>query len=244
MLHHFKGKLYAFTLAEVLITLGIIGVVAAMTMPSLLLNYQRKALETRFKKSYSVLSQAIIPVKSEFISCPASSSNEIKQLLFEQFNNVKLQQTTHLDYTDFKTYSKKVTSAKIHPNCFQWYTDVSQLGDGLVISFCTNASFGNMISIDTNGVNKGPNAFGHDLFFFHLNLNNCNLEPMTAQWRDCTEEDEDCANTSDTYFGYKWTDGNCSRDSDASDNGFACTKYAIANTCPDGSGKGYFDCLP
>ncbi len=35
-----------FTLAEVLITLGIIGIVAAMTMPALIANYQKKVLVT------------------------------------------------------------------------------------------------------------------------------------------------------------------------------------------------------
>jgi type II secretory pathway pseudopilin PulG len=41
-----------------LITLGIIGVVAALTMPALTANYQKKVLETRIKKFYSVLNQA------------------------------------------------------------------------------------------------------------------------------------------------------------------------------------------
>lgn len=43
----------AFTLAEVLITLGIIGVVAAMTMPSLIQRYQEQVLINQAKKSYS-----------------------------------------------------------------------------------------------------------------------------------------------------------------------------------------------
>ena len=50
-------KLKAFTLSEVLITLGIIGVVAAMTMPILVDNAQNKILLVRFKKAYSLLSQ-------------------------------------------------------------------------------------------------------------------------------------------------------------------------------------------
>ena len=47
----------AFTLAEVLITLGIIGVVAAMTLPSLINNIQSKQLEAGLKKQYSIISQ-------------------------------------------------------------------------------------------------------------------------------------------------------------------------------------------
>ncbi len=48
----------AFTLAEVLITLGIIGIVAAMTIPTLISKYQEKAYITQLKKSYSVLQNA------------------------------------------------------------------------------------------------------------------------------------------------------------------------------------------
>ena len=50
-------KLSAFTLAEVLITLGVIGIVAAMTMPSLIANYQKKVWVNQLKKSVSVLEQ-------------------------------------------------------------------------------------------------------------------------------------------------------------------------------------------
>ena len=50
----------AFTLAEVLITLGIIGVVAAMTMPTLLNSTQGAQYRTAYKKALSVLSQAVV----------------------------------------------------------------------------------------------------------------------------------------------------------------------------------------
>lgn len=56
---------YAFTLAEVLITLGIIGVVAAMTLPSLVNRTRQKELETAFQKQYSVLQQAILKIKNK-----------------------------------------------------------------------------------------------------------------------------------------------------------------------------------
>ena len=45
----------AFTLSEVLITLGIIGIVAAMTIPTLIANYQKKQLVAGLQKGYSVL---------------------------------------------------------------------------------------------------------------------------------------------------------------------------------------------
>ena len=47
----------AFTLAEVLITLGIIGVVAALTLPTIIQNYQKQVTVNKLKKAYSVLGQ-------------------------------------------------------------------------------------------------------------------------------------------------------------------------------------------
>ena len=55
----------AFTLAEVLITLAIIGVVAAMTIPTLVVNYQKKATATKVRKAYSELAQALKMAQAE-----------------------------------------------------------------------------------------------------------------------------------------------------------------------------------
>lgn len=51
-------KFSGFTLAEVLITLGIIGVVAAMTIPVLIANTRSAKYRSQFKKTVSTLSQA------------------------------------------------------------------------------------------------------------------------------------------------------------------------------------------
>ena len=59
-------KHHGFTLAEVLITLGIIGVVAAMTLPVLIQNYQKKATATSVKKAYSELNQIIDRAKADY----------------------------------------------------------------------------------------------------------------------------------------------------------------------------------
>ena len=55
-----NGAKSAFTLAEVLITLGIIGVVAAMTMPTLINSTQGAQYKTAYKKALSVMSQAVV----------------------------------------------------------------------------------------------------------------------------------------------------------------------------------------
>lgn len=49
----------AFTLAEILITLGIIGVVAAMTIPTLMTKYAKQRTETQLVKFYSMMNQTL-----------------------------------------------------------------------------------------------------------------------------------------------------------------------------------------
>lgn len=55
-MHKNKG----FTLAEVLITLGLIGVVAAMTMPTVVANYQKQAAVSKMKKFYTNINQVFL----------------------------------------------------------------------------------------------------------------------------------------------------------------------------------------
>ena len=55
----------AFTLAEVLITLGIIGIVAAMTLPTLIQNYRKDVLSTRIAKFASIYQQAVRMAEAE-----------------------------------------------------------------------------------------------------------------------------------------------------------------------------------
>jgi prepilin-type N-terminal cleavage/methylation domain-containing protein len=54
-----NGELKGFTLAEVLITLGIIGVIAALTMPALIQNHNDRAAVVKVKKMYSVIANAV-----------------------------------------------------------------------------------------------------------------------------------------------------------------------------------------
>ena len=55
----FKGyKKCAFTLAEVLVTLGIIGVVAALTFPVMMSNYRENVFKVQFKNAYSLIANA------------------------------------------------------------------------------------------------------------------------------------------------------------------------------------------
>ena len=76
----------AFTLAEVLITLGIIGIVSAMTIPTLINNYKEKVRDNQFKKVYATLTQSLNMTLAEYDYIPncyypsgAASSNKISE---------------------------------------------------------------------------------------------------------------------------------------------------------------------
>ena len=65
-----NNKNFGFTLAEVLITLGIIGIVSALTMPMLMQKYNNSVAETRLKKFYSTMNQAVLMAKNDFGDFP------------------------------------------------------------------------------------------------------------------------------------------------------------------------------
>ena len=56
----------AFTLAEVLITLGIIGIVAALTLPALIQKNNNRIVETRLMKFYSAINQAVQRAEADY----------------------------------------------------------------------------------------------------------------------------------------------------------------------------------
>lgn len=85
-----KESKIAFTLAEVLITLGIIGVVAAMTIPSLIQSYKEKATVTAVKQSYSIFAQALkmVTIDNPDLSALTDSSLSAKENSQIMFNEI------------------------------------------------------------------------------------------------------------------------------------------------------------
>ena len=61
-----KKKETAFTLAELLITLVIIGVIAAVTIPNLISNYREKAYKTAWKKAYADFGNVALRIASDY----------------------------------------------------------------------------------------------------------------------------------------------------------------------------------
>ena len=88
-----SNKRVGFTLAEVLITLGIIGVVAAMTMPTLMNSTQGAQYKTAYKKALSAISQAVtLNVALDewnFADAKGSTPYTLKEMLEKRMNVVR-----------------------------------------------------------------------------------------------------------------------------------------------------------
>ena len=180
-----RGGKVAFTLAEVLITLGIIGVVAAMTLPSLIQNYQKKALATQTQKFYSMMSQAVKQYIADYgvddlRNTPLASDNYERSYSPEAIASLR----------DFVTKYLKVVK-ECNPNdeddnnCFApvyrlWdnsfpdednFSNMTDsrfrdyvLADGSVISTGYHVSEAPItLYVDVNG-KRGPNRIGYDLW--------------------------------------------------------------------------------
>ncbi len=231
-------KQNAFTMAEVLITLGIIGIIVAMTLPSLVMKHRNKVFESQFKKAYSIASQALMLVKAElevsnlknaFAIYNAQSDEYLNSKLFTDTFYEKVKSSTQEEYKNSirnYTLDRDFTSNAI--TC----TPVNMLPDGS--SIC-NKIWSNTISItiDINGPKNGPNAFGHDIFMFIVNDN----DALIGQKPGVGDPDPDD----------KWYETNkrpCSKKYSTAGNGIGCSYYAIINKCPDDEGKNYWECLP
>lgn len=188
----------AFTLAEVLITLGIIGLVASMTIPTLMNNIQDTGLTTALKKTYS----QIYSVTNSIIQDNGGSFKGISDLLDS--------------YTPYFKTTKTCTNARSqgcwHPlntNNGTWKSlDGSPtdglatdsgiiLNDGELVNFATNWSDCNSSSwyntnsvcgwiiVDVNGF-KPPNITGRDIFYFYI------LENKLEPWGSANSASQTC----------------------------------------------------
>lgn len=192
-----------FTLAEVLIALGIIGIIAASTLPSIITSSRNKQLETGLKKGYSTLSQALKMYEQENGE-PIKSSDEgidLKTILMSYLNIAKdCGQGTDADkacipnkdyVTDLDKFKAVYTNYNGTNDIMYSFIDDGQfvINDGMLILIENDQNPSNKamryISIDVNGYNKKPNRFGQDLFMFQINLEG-QLIPMGAKKRIIT----------------------------------------------------------
>ncbi len=163
----------AFTLAETLIVIGIIGVVAALTLPNLNHATGDKETVTRVKKIYSSLTdafdraQVIYGPYEEWLQDIDISCDKDKCQGYDKANERFAKRVT-----EFMKISK---DCGINDNCkvnasigFEpeyLYTVV--LSDGTALSFGAKEDIW-QIGVDINGPNKGKNQDGHDVFAFSV----------------------------------------------------------------------------
>lgn len=162
----------AFTLAEVLITLGIIGVVAAITIPGLISNYQKKQVAAQLKESYSIVQQAIKLSEDDNGGVESWDTKLTGKQFYEKYmkNYLKGMNT----YTTSEL--NKLAPRKLLNNSN--YTGTTYKGgnsshftliNGSMITMNLNSStdIGMWVGIDVNGI-SGPNKIGRDTFLFFL----------------------------------------------------------------------------
>jgi len=174
----------AFTLAEVLITLVIIGVVAALTIPTAIGYYKKEETVSKLKKFYSTFGQAI----SRSIIDNGHYSNwdydEIKsqQGAFYFENNYifpYLQVVKKCTPTSNECWADNVRDAVIGENLSifknsRLSSSSAVLSDGTSILICPRGSY-LYIGIDING-HKSPNVVGRDVFTFYLTVKDGDTE--------------------------------------------------------------------
>jgi prepilin-type N-terminal cleavage/methylation domain-containing protein len=201
---HKKDK--AFTLAEVLITLGIIGVVAAMTLPALIQTHNEKATVSKLKKMYSVLQNAYNLYLSEDNPVVAVSDNEegattVASWFLPYLNVAKDCGTTNEAGCISGTYKlKKGSSAADYSTDSKYYKVI--LNDGSVIWFKGNPRVGNHlgeIHYDVNGINP-PNQWGYDLFAFEIQNEPNRIVPFGVS-DGCRPFNENCAAANSNGYG-------------------------------------------
>lgn len=153
----------AFSLAEILVTLAIIGVIAALTIPALQQNANNAAIATNLKKIYSELNQVTANILAQ---------NEVN----------KLSRTVYLDdedtfYNEFVKKELNVISecdASSQEKCFGTtslpVTRSFLLNSGIAISFLyteNSKESGVPVFVDVNGP-KSPNKGGTDQFMLKM----------------------------------------------------------------------------
>jgi len=208
-------KKAAFTLAEVLITLGIIGVVAAMTIPVLINKYRAKELQTRLKRADAIIQQAALRAKADGVNL----DEVLEQKKYEDFEtyfkngNCELPKNDvaagYLNYTGKAPTSNAAAQKLVHSYC---------LFDGMILWFGEFKIYnqGSFLAVDINGWKNKPNRYGHDVFFWYYNSETGMLLPIGTN-----------VFTSDSSRGYNFWE-ECPGHGTA-EQGIACTQKALTD---------------
>ncbi len=184
-------------MAELLITLGIIGVVAAMTIPGLRTKIRKSQVQTGVKAAYSIFSQATKLSINENggisgwdIENEAEFSDKYMVPYLTSVTKLKNRYTMHTLY-----------DADNNGNSFLfWQPPFYQLQNGMIFTCHRGNGSGiknMMLIVDING-QKGPNTLGTDGFVFGFSKDKDTLLPGGAS---CTKEEIMTGKGCSTYEG-------------------------------------------
>lgn len=158
-----RSHRWAFTLAETLITLGIIGVVAAICIPALLNNIQETQYKKAYKKAYSSISQAFLAASNNSDIVPMTGSYN-SQGMEANFEAIKNQFKVVKECTNSQTQGCWNTSGEL------WRTEdyavpgfIDNTGMAWKLRAPDTMNIVPAILLDTNGFKK-PNQYGKDRF--------------------------------------------------------------------------------
>lgn len=186
-----------------MITLGVIGVVAAITIPTLFSNYQKTMNVQRLKQTYSMIQQAMRLVSEDFggggmndWACPnaqyyqSAGQSRCVYLIFEKIANAKIfpkvedrkKVMCYIEGKDYPEYTY-VNGSKIANNAHVFCTHgaSASLPNGACVAW--NALYwcaegGGSFVIDVNGSYNGPNRMGRDVFLFGYGRGNDQRNPL------------------------------------------------------------------
>lgn len=174
------NSFFAFTLAEVLITLGIIGVVAALTIPTLMSNIQQLGFVSAWKKTYSLIEQAQKQIQNDngnissgfnTINFTATGGNNFRNGWLPYLKVLKtcdagtsISNGCYSDNNGFQNMDNSAVSNYVVSGA----TSSIVLQDGTFLLLYPGVCTGTLCSdsyifVDVNGSNK-PNIFGKDVF--------------------------------------------------------------------------------
>lgn len=176
------NKKSAFTLAEVLITLLIIGVVASIIIPILLNDTQDAEFHAAWKKTFSDINQATLRIVQDNAGtlagmCSTDQHNCIKNLYAPYLNTSKICESGTLNgncwHDTFYYYEKTPVSTFANRSGFVLSSGILVRLEANGFPDCTNNTWVSNVSkcafinVDVNGF-KGPNMVGKDIYFMIL----------------------------------------------------------------------------
>ena len=166
----------AFTLAEVIIVIGIIGIVASMLIPGLVTNYRKKETVARLQVAYELFSSAFRRSMAENGDPAAwddSDLNKYTQTYIVSYiaGAIKVNDRKGLSNYPMRTLSSQGTPSSNRYLDWSWNMNnrpIYEIPSKSILFVVSNANDGyKTIVVDING-RKGPNIMGIDGFTFWI----------------------------------------------------------------------------